>query len=124
MCCVCRNDCKECFIECGLRREKSTTVLLGDLELDGQAKSVLQDESFIRRDSKIILIPHHGANSDDVKWLDEQCNSEALLAVSYGTKNKWKHPQFMYDGTIADVRNRIIFVNEIKDFKYRIVSWS
>ena len=107
----------------------SATVLLGDLELDGKARAVLDTHGFLDYKTGVALIPHHGANSDDLLWLDRKisnCDGCATLVVSYGTKNRCfdkndnPHPRFIYDGTIANLNNSIAFANEKNSYQYRV----
>lgn len=114
-------DCIECVR--GIRRfyhycrcHHTATLLLGDVELDGNALSILRRAQFIDYKLGITLIPHHGADSEDIRWLDNEIcshkNCDSILAISYGNGNKYGHPKFLYDGTIADLHSRLIFVNE------------
>jgi len=110
------------------RCDKNATVLLGDLELDGKACEVLHKRRFIDSKAGVILIPHHGADSYDLMWLDEKartCGCCASFVVSYGTKNTYGHPCFIYDGTITELRNCVSLVNEKKytEYNYQIRVW-
>ena len=109
--------------------DNSATVLLGDLELDGKARAALKRYKFLCDKTGVVLIPHHGANSDDLMWLDEeimQNDNCASLVVSYGTKNRHKnkdghpHPRFIYDGKIAEVESTVFFSNEKIEYRYSV----
>jgi hypothetical protein len=109
--------------------DNSATVLLGDIELDGKARAVLDKYKFLGYEVGIALIPHHGANSDDLMWLDKKMMHNGCctnLVVSYGTKNRYMnrnghpHPRFIYDGTMAKLRTSIAFVNEENDYRYGV----
>ena len=116
--------CGDCFHHC---RKTCTlaTVLLGDIGIDGNARSIINRNRFIDYKTAITLVPHHGADSDDLLWLDNQTPYDgcSVLVVSYGTKNLYKHPRFIYDGTAAKIRNRIAFVNEEAEYCYRIFAY-
>ena len=101
----------------------SATVLLGDIVIDGNARATINKSRFVDYKTGITLIPHHGADSDDLLWLDKQTQYHgccSVLVVSYGTKNPYKHPRFIYDGTVAKLRNRIVFSNEEAEYRYHI----
>jgi hypothetical protein len=120
-----RMHCMKCFDICcaGHCDGNSATVLLGDLELDGKARAVLEKHRFIDRSVGVILIPHHGADSEDLLWLDEQTRynkCRTSLVVSHGLRNKHNHPRFIYDGTIARLKNTIGFANEESKYCYEI----
>lgn len=102
--------------------ERPTTVLLGDLGLDDEkAKASLDQHRFLDKKTDVVLIPHHGASSDDLLWLDEKIeNACATLVVSYGSENTYKHPSFIHDGTIAGVTKSIGFTNEMYKYEYNI----
>ena len=93
----------ECFEFCNRpgRCDNTAIVLYGDLELDGKAWAVLEKQRFLDHKSSIVLIPHHGANSDNLMWLDEKGRCKggcAVFVVSYGINNRYKHPCFIYGG--------------------------
>jgi hypothetical protein len=111
-----------CPLQCGY--SSTATVLLGDLKLSKKAKTVINKNKFIEDNTGTILIPHHGADSSDLIWLDDKLdktNDLSSMVVSYGTKNIYRHPKFMRDGTINMVKNPIILVNENLPYKYRII---
>jgi hypothetical protein len=117
--------CIECFEMCerNCGCDNTATVLLGDLELDGKAQECLERNNFLERKTCTVLIPHHGADSDDLLWLDSKLHSQcdcASLVVSYGTGNRYDHPKFIYDGTISRLRNQVAYANEGRHYKYYI----
>jgi len=120
------NQCRRCFeffCKRSGRCDNAATVLLGDLELDGKARAVLEKQRFIDDKTSIVLIPHHGANSDDLVWLDEKVRGNGgcdSLVVSYGINNRYKHPCFIYDGTMPKLKNPVAFVNEDDEYHYAI----
>ena len=118
-------DCCKSYSCC----DNCATILLGDLELDGNARSILDKYKFFNYEAGVVLIPHHGANSDDLMWLDEKIIHDGgyvSLVVSYGTKNRYTnrnghpHPRFIYDGTMARVKNLISFSNEETNYRYHV----
>ena len=119
--------CKQCHKYCSYNN--SVTVLLGDLKINKKAKDVLNKHKFLGFKTGTVLIPHHGADSKDLLWLDKEIikyKNYAVLVVSYGTANKYKnksgiiHPRFIYDGTLADIENTVAFANEKKKYHYGI----
>jgi hypothetical protein len=117
--------CCDYFDMCGKQSNyaNTSTVLFGDLELDGKAQDVLMRNNFIDWKVGTALIPHHGADSDDLLWLDEQLrnySNYAIMVVSYGNGNRYGHPKFLYDGTIAKLNNPVAFANDEKSYKYFI----
>jgi beta-lactamase superfamily II metal-dependent hydrolase len=101
--------------------ENTATVLLGDLKLDEKAQDILSQYSFIDRITATVLIPHHGADSDDLLYLDRKLNRNcdfSTLVISYGTKNSYKHPKFIYDSSVAKIKNHIAFANESTSYRY------
>jgi hypothetical protein len=121
-----KKRCIECLKMCCNNHkccDNSATVLLGDLELDGKARDVLERHKFICPKAGTVLIPHHGADSDDLLWLDGKAHYHcgcSTLVVSYGTKNTFGHPCFIYDGAMADIKNHVAFVNENNEYRYEI----
>jgi hypothetical protein len=121
--------CCNCFCDAEYH-DNSATVLLGDLNINGDAKRILRKHRFICKKVGTILIPHHGADSADLLWLDKvlksyRCRCKTLV-VSYGTENTYfnkkghKHPRFIYDGTMVDIRNNIAFSNEKSAYSYSV----
>jgi hypothetical protein len=118
-------NCCHCFDMYGrhCHCDNTATLLLGDLELDSKAQNVLVQNQFI--DSKIgtVLIPHHGANSADLLWLDKRLRNHSscvTMIVSYGNGNSYGHPVFLHDGSMAELENPVAFANEIIPYKYLI----
>ena len=124
----CKHNCIHCLECCDLCyrqgfHDNFATILLGDLKLDDKARAVLNEQRFIDYRVKAVLIPHHGADSDDLLWLNEKVRGNgscASLVVSYGINNRYKHPRFIYDGTMARIKNSIVFVNEDNEYRYDI----
>jgi len=117
--------CFECCNACYKRNYyvRTATVLLGDLVINDKAKKALAKHRFLSDGVGVALIPHHGAVSGDLAWLDKKLKNNgycAALAVSYGTKNIYGHPRFIRDGTMAKISSPVVFVNENSDFCYRI----
>jgi beta-lactamase superfamily II metal-dependent hydrolase len=120
LCETCSDYCPRCT-GC----DEVATVLLGDLELTEEAQEILIKHDFIDSKTGIIHIPHHGADSDDVLWLDKMVGDHSCgttLVASYGTKNRYGHPRFIHDGTMAKIRNPVHLVNEHINFQYCITS--
>ena len=102
----------------------SATVLLGDLELDGNARAVIEKHRFLDYKTSVVLVPHHGAESDDIIWLDRKArdyDAYSVLVVSYGTNNTYGHPRFIFDGTMAHMRTFTAFANEDNEFRYGVI---
>ena len=72
----------------------------------------------------VVLIPHHGADSDDLLWLDDRSHSRcgcASLVVAYGNDNPYGHPCFIFDGSMARIKNRVAFANEENEYRYGVL---